>query len=429
MLKKISPIDLCKKLFPINRSLTGKGNRETLSILRNMCSDLEIKSFKSNTKVFDWRVPMEWDVKDAYIITPDKKKICSFKDNNLHLVGYSHSINKKISLKELQKNLYSLPKQPNAIPYITSYYEKNWGFCLTDNQRKKLKKGVYKVVIDTKFLNGKLNYGEIFYKGKLKKEIFFSTYICHPSMANDETSGMVVAIFLANYLRKKKTRYSYRFLFNPETIGSISYLSKNIEKLKKNMLGGYVLSCVGDDRCFSYLPSKYGNTPSDSVAKFIFDKIKSKKKIYDWNERGSDERQYCAPFVDLPVSSIMRSKYMEYPEYHTSLDKIGTVVTNKGLMESIKFYINIIEKFENSFFPTASKLCEPFMTKYNLYSTLKNKKNRSLNVISNSKIMNFLTWCDGKNSLDDISNLINLNKNSTSALFKLLLKKKLIKII
>ena len=429
MLKKISPIDLCKKLFPINRSLTGKGNRETLSILRNICSDLEIKSFKSNTKVFDWRVPREWDVKDAYILTPDKKKICSFKDNNLHLVGYSHSINKKISLKELQKNLYSLPKQPNAIPYITSYYEKNWGFCLTDNQRKKLKKGVYKVVIDTKFLNGKLNYGEIFYKGKLKKEIFFSTYICHPSMANDETSGMVVAIFLANYLRKKKTRYSYRFLFNPETIGSISYLSKNIEKLKKNMLGGYVLSCVGDDRCFSYLPSKYGNTPSDSVAKFIFDKIKSKKKIYDWSERGSDERQYCAPFVDLPVSSIMRSKYMEYPEYHTSLDKIGTVVTNKGLMESIKFYINIIEKFENSFFPIASKLCEPFMTKYNLYSTLKNKKNRSLNVISNSKIMNFLTWCDGKNSLDDISNLINLNKNSTSALFKLLLKNKLIKII
>lgn len=248
-------------------------------------------------------------------------------------------------------------------------------------------------------------------------------------MANDETSGMVVAIFLANYLRKKKTRYSYRFLFNPETIGSISYLSKNIEKLKKNMLAGYVLSCVGDDRCFSFLPSKYGNTPSDSVAKFIFDKIKSKKKIYDWNERGSDERQYCAPFVDLPVSSIMRSKYMEYSEYHTSLDKIGTVVTNKGLMESIKFYINIIEKFENSFFPIANKICEPFMTKYNLYSTLKNKKNRSLNVISNSKIMNFLTWCDGKNSLDDISNLINLNKNSTSALFKLLLKKKLIKII
>jgi len=429
MLKKISPINLCKKLFPINRSLTGKGNRKTLSILRDICPDLQIKSFKSNTKVFDWTIPEEWDVKEAYILTPDKKKICSFKDNNLHLVGYSHSINKKISLKELQKNLYSLPTQPNAIPYITSYYEKNWGFCLTDNQRKKLKKGVYEVVIDTKFLNGKLNYGEIFYKGKLKKEIFFSTYICHPSMANDETSGMVVAIFLANYLRKKKTRYSYRFLFNPETIGSISYLSKNIEKLKKNMLAGYVLSCVGDDRCFSFLPSKYGNTPSDSVAKFIFDKIKSKKKIYDWNERGSDERQYCAPFVDLPVSSIMRSKYMEYSEYHTSLDKIGTVVTNKGLMESIKFYINIIEKFENSFFPIANKICEPFMTKYNLYSTLKNKKNRSLNVISNSKIMNFLTWCDGKNSLDDISNLINLNKNSTSALFKLLLKKKLIKII
>ncbi len=428
MLNKISPIDLCKKLFPINRSLTGKGNRETLSILKDICPQLVVKSYKSKEKVFDWKIPKEWIVKDAYILTPENKKICSFKKNNLHLVGYSGSINKNINLKDLQKNLHSLPGQPNAIPYITSYYEKTWGFCIADKQRKKLKEGVYKVVIDTKFIDGKLNYAEILYKGSLKKEIFFSTYICHPSMANDEISGMVVATFLANYLRKKNTRYSYRFLFIPETIGSIAYLSKNLNTLKNNMLAGYVLSCVGDERCFSFLPSKYGDTPSDNIAKEIFKKIKTKKKSFDWNERGSDERQYCAPFVDLPVSSIMRSKYAEYPEYHTSLDKIGTVVTNKGLIGAINFYKKVIEKFESTYYPVSTKICEPFMTKYNLYTTLKNKENKSLNVLSNSKIMNFLTWCDGKNSLDDISKKINLKKSVSIELFKLLKKKKLIKI-
>ena len=252
MINKLSPIDLCKKLFPINRSLTGKGNRETLSILKSVCPKLVMKSFKCKKKVFDWKIPKEWVVKDAYLLTPDKKKICSFKENNLHLVGYSRSVNKNINLKELQKNLHSLPDQPNAIPYITSYYEKNWGFCISDKQRKKLKKGIYKVVVDTKFIDGKLDYAEIIHKGNLKKEVFFSTYICHPSMANDEISGMVVAIFLANYLRKKNTRYSYRFLFIPETIGSIAYLSKNLNNLKNNMLAGYVLSCVGDERCFSF---------------------------------------------------------------------------------------------------------------------------------------------------------------------------------
>ena len=180
MLNKISPIDLCKKLFPINRSLTGKGNRETLSILKGVCPQLVVKSYKSKEKVFDWKIPKEWIVKDAYILTPENKKICSFKKNNLHLVGYSGSINKNINLKDLQKNLHSLPDQPNAIPYITSYYVKTWGFCIADKQRKKLKEGVYKVVIDTKFIDGKLDYAEIVYKGSLKKEIFFlPTFVIH----------------------------------------------------------------------------------------------------------------------------------------------------------------------------------------------------------------------------------------------------------
>jgi aminopeptidase-like protein len=428
MIKNLSPINLSKKLFPINRSLSGKGNRETLFILKKIFNNLVIKNFKSNLKVYDWKIPKEWIVNDAYIITPDNKKICQFKKNNLHLVGYSHSIKKKITLKNLNKNLHSIPDQPTAIPYITSYYEKNWGFCIDHNQRKKLKPGDYQVFIDTKFKTGKLNYGEILINGHLKREILFSTYICHPSMANDEVSGIVVSLFLANYLKKKKRKYSYRFIFIPETIGSIAYIHKNLNHLKGKMLAGFVLSCVGDDRCFSFLPSKYQNKTSDKILKKIFDKIKSKKIIYHWNERGSDERQFCSPHVDLPVSSIMRSKYMEYPEYHTSLDKIGTVVTNKGLKQSIKLCEKIVNHIEKLYFPISTKICEPFMTKHKLYSTLRNKKLKSHHIVNNSNVMNFLTWCDGNNSLDEIAERARLNKNTVNKIFNLLLKKKLIKL-
>ena len=295
------------------------------------------------------KLPEEWHVNEAYIIDPEGKKICDFSKNNLHLVGYSSPFRGKMQLNDLQKYLHSLPDQPNAIPYITSYYERKWGFCLTQKQRDDLIEGQYEVMIDSKIFKGQLNYGELILPGKSEKEVFLSTYICHPSMANNELSGPTVLTFLAKWLSELKNRnYTFRLIFIPETIGSISYLSKNLEYLKK-VIAGFNISCVGDERSYSYLPSRNGNTISDKVAKHVLKWTDPNYKIYSWLDRGSDERQYCAPGVDLPIASILRTKYGEYPEYHTSLDNLDEVVTPKGLdggywilrraIEALKKYI------------------------------------------------------------------------------------------
>ena len=222
-----------KKIWKYNRSLTGDGNRKTLKELKKVCNLLKIKEVKSGKKVFDWTVPKEWKVNSAFIIDPKGKKILDFSKNNLHLVGYSRFINKKMKFSELNKKLFSLPKQPNAIPYVTSYYNSDWGFCLDHNSRKKLKKGIYHVKINSELFNGSMSYGEIIIKGRLKKEIFLSTYICHPSMANNELSGPIVSMALIKYFMKKKLNKTMRFIFIPETIGSLAYLSKKLKILKK----------------------------------------------------------------------------------------------------------------------------------------------------------------------------------------------------
>ena len=233
--------NFAKKLWKINRSLTGEGVRESLGkIKEEHLNNLLIKSVPSGTKVFDWTVPLEWHVSEAYIITPNGEKICDFSKNNLHLVGYSVPFRGKIDLKNLQQHLYSIPEQPNAIPYITSYYEKRWGFCISHDQREKLENGEYNVVIDSKIFKGELNYGELIIPGKSNKEVFLSTYICHPSMANNELSGPTVLTYLAKWISELKTRnYKYKIIFIPETIGSITYLSKHYLHLKKNVIAGF----------------------------------------------------------------------------------------------------------------------------------------------------------------------------------------------
>jgi len=398
-LKKISLIKLAKILFPINRSLTGKGNIMTLQILNKICHGIKIKKYKSGQKVFDWKIPNEWNVNHAYIKTPDGKKICDYKKNNLHLVGYSTSIKKSLTLKKLKENLHTHKKLKHAIPYLTSYYKKNWGFCISTNQLKKLKPGKYHINIDTSFKKTHMHFGEFYLKGKSKNEIFFSTYICHPSMANNEISGPIIASKIAKWLAKlKKTKYSYRIVFLPETIGSIAYLYHNKNILKKNVIAGFNISCVGDEKSWSLLPSKYKNTLSDRVATRILKKSKIKYTLYNWLERGSDERQYCSPGIDLPIASIMRSKYGTYPEYHTSLDKIGSVVTNKGLKDSLKIYKKVIMEIENSIFPTVKIICEPKLSKRNLYPHLNKNQNNNIG----NDILNFLTYADGQNIFDDI---------------------------
>ena len=395
-----------KKLWSFNRSLTGEGVRKSLALIKSEClSNLNIEAVPSGTKVFDWVVPPEWHVSKAYIITPEGKKICDFSLNNLHLVGYSIPFHGKMRLEELQKYLHSLPEQPNAIPYITSYYQERWGFCLTQEQRDVLVDGEYEVVIDSKLFAGQLNYGEFILPGESDEEIFLSTYICHPSMANNELSGPTVATYLAKWLSELKVRrYTYRFIFIPETIGSITYLSKNYIHLKKKVFAGFNISCVGDERSYSYLPSRNGNTISDKVAKHVLKWIDPDYKCWTWLDRGGDERQYCSPGIDLPIASILRTKYGQYPEYHTSLDNLDNVVTPKGLDGGYWALRKALEIIEKNKIYKVNILCEPQLGKRGLYPTLSTKESgREVKTM-----MNFLSFCDGEHSILEISEKINV---------------------
>jgi len=393
--------NFAKLLWKFDRSLTGPDVRGTLLEIKNLLPNLQIKSINSGERAFDWTIPKEWSVEDAYIITPNGEKICNFKDNNLHLVGYSVPIDTKLVLSDLKKHLHSLPEQPDAIPYVTSYYKERWGFCIKHSQLKTLKDGEYRVVIESSLFDGVLNYGELVLNGALKKEVFLSTYICHPSMANNELSGPVVTTFIAKWLMLQKNRkYTYRIIFIPETIGSIAYLSQNILQLKDQVIAGYNITCIGDDRAYSYLPSRHGDTVSDNVAKHVLKWIDPNYIKYNWNDRGSDERQYCAPGVDLPIATIMRTKYGMYEEYHTSLDNLVDVVTSSGLAGGFDALKKSLEAIERNSFPKVTVLCEPQLGKRGLYPTISTKESGK----SVRLMMNLITWSDGKNSLIEIAN-------------------------
>jgi len=434
MIKDKNIYDLAKKIFPIHRSITGYGNLKTLLIIKKYLPNLKIKFFKSGAKVFDWKIPLEWNVKSAYILDQKGKKILDFKKNNLHLVSYSIPVNKKIDFKDLIKKIYSVSSIKDAIPYVTSYYKKDWGFCMSYNQKKKLNKETYKVVINSNFKKGKMHYGEVTFPGKLKKEIFFSTYICHPSLANNETSGPSVSTFLGKYISSIKNRkYTYRIIFIPETIGSIAYLSKNLNKMKQNIVAGFNITCVGDDRIYSYLPSKDGNTISDKIAKHILKWTQKNYKSYSWLERGSDERQYCSPGIDLPIASMMRSKFGEYPEYHTSHDDLVKVVSAKGLNGSFEMFKKVVDIMENNSYPKLKTLCEPHLAKYNLYSSVSHNlakkfqlKDKKLN--EQKILLNFLSYCDGKNDLLTIAEKCNVPIWNLYLLKEKLSNKKIIKL-
>ena len=416
------------RLFPLCRSITGNGIKETLNIIKKEFPKLKIYSVKSGTKVFDWKIPPEWNIKTAYVIDKFGEKIIDFSENNLHLVGYSTPINKTLTKKKLFKKIHSIPAQPNAIPYITSYYKKYWGFCVSHNNKMKFQKKYkdtdkFKVVIDSSLnKRGKLNYGEIFLKGKSKQEILISTYICHPSLANNELSGPIVSLALIKYFSKfKRLNKSIRFIFIPETIGSITFLSRNLNNLKKNLIGGYNLSCIGDDRQYSCMLSKYENTLADIALIESFKKLKINYKIYSFLKRGSDERQYNSPGIDLPIASIFRSKYGEYPEYHTSLDNFK-LVTKSGIYGGFKVAKTAIRILINKIIPINRILCEPQMGKRGLYSNLSTK---NVNIFSR-RLMNFLQYSDGKNDLFKISKLIKLKMSEVLKIYKILKKEKLV---
>ena len=390
--------DICRELFPICRSITGDGVRETLAILKKHVADIRIYEVPSGTPCFDWVVPKEWNIRDAYVIGPDGRKIVDFKESNLHVLGYSVPVERTVALEELQEHLYSLPDQPEAIPYVTSYYKERWGFCISDVQRRSLKPGMYRVFIDSQLKDGSLTYGELMIRGRSSKEVFLSTYICHPSLANNELSGPSVTTFLAKWLLSGPRRYSYRVIFIPETIGSIAYLSKNLKVMKKNIIAGFNISCVGDDRAYSYVASRNGDTYADKVALNILSSKHPDFVKWSFLERGSDERQYNAPGVDLPVCSVMRSRYGTYPEYHTSLDDLDLISPQglAGAYDTLKECLTLIEEDRKY---KINCLGEPQLGKRGLYPTISTKTSGH----EVKSMMDFIAYADGKNDLIDIS--------------------------
>lgn len=396
-------IKWAQDLFPINRSLTGDGVRQTLDYLKAINAEIRTHSFKTDEQVFDWTIPKEWSIMKAYFKHIDSGVVyCDFSKNNLFVVGYSTPVKTTLSREKLVEHIFTDPSQPDFIPYVTSYYKERWGFCMPHNEMLQLPDGEYEVLIESSHFDGELLVADAILEGQSSQEVMLSSYICHPSMANNELSGPVVWSALLKYIREQypKPRFSYRFVLVPETIGSIAYMNRFITDLKANIVAGFNLSCVGDDRAYSHVQTPYGDTLADEAlraALFGRDDVKT----YSFLQRGSDERQYCSPGAGLPVAGFCRSKYGEYPEYHTSADNFD-LVTETGLQGALEVLIEIVDAFETGLYPKTGLVGEPQLGKRGLYPTI-SQKNQYEGVKAR---MNFLAYCDGTNSLFDLVRLI-----------------------
>jgi aminopeptidase-like protein len=394
--------DLIRRLFKIPRSITGDGVRLSLNLIKEeYLSDLTIHEVSSGEEIEDWTVPNEWNLMDAYIKDAKGNVVISIDDTNLHVVGYSASVDKYVNLDELSQHLYSIPEIPSAVPYVTSYYNKVWGFCMSHDQRTQLVDQRYHVFIDTAETAGSLTYADMLIKGKEDKEIFFSTYICHPQMANNELSGPSLATYLAKWVSERSNRFTYRFCFVPETIGSIAYIAKNKSVFEKTY-AAFNLTCVGDEKGFSFMPSRKGDTVTDRVARHVIHHQSADYIEYSFiKDRGSDERQYCSPGVDLPMISLMKSKYGEFPEYHTSLDNLDFVTPN-GLEHSFQVHTACLEILENNFRYKSNILGEPFLSKrgknYLIVGGKQNADSKSAQII-----LDIMACCDGTLDLIDLA--------------------------
>ena len=360
------------RLWPLFRSITGDGVRQTLDILSELVP-MEKHEIPSGTNVFDWTVPQEWVVREAFVLAPNGKRILDIARNNLHLLNYSIPFRGDVSREELDQHLHSLPELPQAIPYVTSYYEPRWGFCLSQDQRDSLPEGTYQVVIDTDHIDGSLTYGEAVLPGTESAEVLISSNVCHPSLANNELSGPLVSAFLYRRLESmKERRLTYRFVFIPETNGCIAFLSARGQQLRDNLTAGYSVTCIGDDAPFTYKRSRAGNSLADRAALYILsqeDGIGS--SILDFfPDGGSDERQYCSPGFNLPVGSLMRSMYLKYPEYHTSLDN-RDFISFQAMSRSIDVYCRVMQALDvNQTYLNLMPWGEPQLGKRGLYPTL-----------------------------------------------------------
>jgi aminopeptidase-like protein len=390
------------ELFPICRSITGNGVRQTLSLIGAKIP-LAISEVPTGTPVFDWTVPKEWNIRDAYIQGPDKKRVIDFQKSNLHVLNYSTPIRATMSLQDLKPHLFTIPQHPDWIPYRTSYYKENWGFCLAHNQLLALNDQDYEVCIDSSLENGSLTYGECFIPGESSDEVLISCHACHPSLANDNLSGLAVATFLARLLAGKTLRYSYRFLFIPGTIGAITWLSRNRSAVGR-IRHGLVLTSVGDKGPFHYKKSRRGNAEVDRAAEHVLKHASPEAKILPFAPVGYDERQYCSPGFDLPVGCLMRSVWGTFPEYHTSADNLDFLAP-ESLGESFQVCASIFDLLENNrSYRNLVPFCEPQLGRRGLY--------HSTGGTSPEKEINARLWVlnmsDGNHSLLDIAELSGL---------------------
>jgi aminopeptidase-like protein len=392
---------LARRLWPLHRSLTGDGTRQTLRVIQEVLPGLTLHEVPSGTQVFDWTIPAEWTIRSATLTGPGGEIVVDYADSNLHVVGYSIPVDVTLDLEELQEHLYSIPEQPDAVPYVTSYYNPRWGFCLSHEERLQLKAGEYRARIDSTLEPGSLTYGELILPGESTDEIFISTYVCHPSLANNELSGPMVAAALASYISSlPRHHYTYRFAFTPESIGAIAYADRNLEVLRRNVVAAINLSCIGDDRAYTYLASRHGNLRIDRAAKRA---IRSRENVreYSYLGRGSDERHYGAPGVDLPMISLMRSRYADYPEYHTSLDDLENVVTPSGLQGGFDLVREVIDAMESEPVLVTTVRGEPQLGKRGLYHTVQ-KKTTPEDVMLRT---NVLAYADGHHTISDMVEL------------------------
>lgn len=389
--------ELVAALFPICRSITGDGLRQSLRLLQQRVP-LLLREVPTGTQVFDWTVPKEWNIRDAYILNSKGKRVVDYKQNNLHVVNYSIPVRVRMNQAELKQHIYALPATPDWIPYRTSYYKETWGFCMSQHKLDELPDDEYEVCIDSTLKAGHLTYGELRIQGATDEEVLISAHSCHPSLCNDNLSGMAVAASLAECLAGVSLRYSYRFVWVPGTIGSITWLAQN-ESVMPLIKHGLVLSCVGDPGPFTYKFSRRGNAEVDRAVKNVLQNSGSKFELMDFSPCGYDERQYCSPGINLPVGCLMRTPNGKFPQYHTSADNLD-LVTAPALAGSLHTVMSVIEILEkNQRYLNLNPKCEPQLGRRGLY--------RLMGGTSSSRLEEAILWVlnqsDGTHSLLDIA--------------------------
>lgn len=414
---------LMARLYPICRSMTGDGVRQTLAIIKEYVP-LTIREVPSGTRVFDWTVPREWNIRDAYVKNPKGEKVVDFKQSNLHIVNFSSPVHERMDLNQLKSHIFTLPDQPDWIPYRTSFFKDSWGFCMSHNQMMALEPGQYEVSVDSSLEDGHLTYGELLIKGRSTDEVLISTHICHPSLCNDNLSGISVATMLAKSLAAVELRFSYKFIFIPTTIGSITWLSQNEDNISR-IKHGLVLACLGDSGKSTYKKSRRGDAEIDRAVIHVLKHSGKDFGVNDFIPYGYDERQFCSPAFNLPMGCLTRTPNGVFPEYHTSADNLDFVLP-ACLADSFSKCLAAISIIEgNCLFTSLNPKCEPQLGRRGIYRPYaEQKKDGGKREMAMLWVLNL---SDGKHSLLDIAEKSGLNFDVVQEASDILLRHDLLK--